>query len=298
MRDWQEVTASSVGLVLPPSLTKLVLFNESETGLEVALLPLAPPGLRALHVQWFEQDAPSGCDWLFSSLARLKCLTQLELHADTRSPLYCQWPPAGPVYSALAASSSLVSLQVDGSLPAGVWPYVFCTSHQLPHLTRLAFDDFWDVEWGLQRDLAWAFGAADLAALVSCCPGLCDIECMFLTPGPHVSQLRKLTDLTRLGACSGGDPVRTVKGLAAITQLRHLELFLGEPTCDAPLLPLTRLTELEFLRYTWSDDGDVAEDEIETEVSLLTQHMRAGSGSVLMLPLCTLWSSSRQGGCL
>jgi hypothetical protein len=98
--------------------------------------------------------------------------------------------------------------------------------------------------------LSPSWGTADISNLVSCCAGLRDIECLHLQPGPHASELHKLTALTRLRVTLGPD-VDSLRledsmwGLGAVTQLHSLQFKqVGQDIKDACLLPLTRLTAL------------------------------------------------------
>jgi hypothetical protein len=100
-----------------------------------------------------------------SGMSLLQHLTALQLAFN---PSHFNWPPLGPSYSALTASSNLVSLSLtDASVPAGAWLYVFPTSLQLPNLTRL--EAYHTVDYGAHT-LPCAWGAADVASLVSCWP--------------------------------------------------------------------------------------------------------------------------------
>jgi hypothetical protein len=117
-------------------------------------------------------------------------------------------------------------------------------------------------------------GAAELASIVSCCPNIRAIPALHLQFGSHVSDLQQLSSLTSLqvfyGCNSGIDPEaveQSVKGLAAVTQLRCLGLYLHG--CDvgvAALLPLTCLSALTMLQLESrpaNDDGSDSNENSE-----------------------------------
>ena len=121
-----QVVPSMPGLVLPASLTKLVL----ECDVEAGSLSMVPAGLRVLEVSTVVGPV-EGPGSLFAYIAELQQLMKLEVW-----PFDGAWPPAGPAYSSLTASSSLGSLLMwHSNCPAGVWPHVFllhascCSSH-------------------------------------------------------------------------------------------------------------------------------------------------------------------------
>jgi hypothetical protein len=127
LEDGSAAGPSSVpGLVLPASITKLGVAGKAEA----SILSLVPVGLNSLTVNGSVVGPAEGCGSLLSYMARLQHLTHLQVFTS-------DWPPAGPAYSALTASSSLVSLCVDHlTLPAWVWPHVFPASCKLPHLNQ------------------------------------------------------------------------------------------------------------------------------------------------------------------
>jgi hypothetical protein len=90
---------------------------------------------------------------------------------------------------------------------------------------------------------------------------LCGLDSLPLQPGLPLSELHKLTTLTWLSVeCSSDDVMlvaESVKGLAALTQLRNL-LFRTDCAefAKADLLPLTRLTTLRSLICSLESDSD------------------------------------------
>ena len=237
--------SSMPDFAFPASLTKLGMWSPVEAG----VLSLVPKGLQALQVGCDVQSPAEGPASLLHCVAPLHELTWLSLlpHGDGM-----EWPPAGPAYSAITASTGLVELElVVNQLPPGVWPYVFPSSHKLPHLTCLNLDGDDILDYGVAgtSDASQRWGAADLSSLVSCCPSLCTIHTLALQPGLHVSELQKLTALTRLSVCwYSTDVAECMMGLAAVTQLQSVTINLDIPRIPvASLLPLTSLTALTLL---------------------------------------------------
>jgi hypothetical protein len=81
---------------------------------------------------------------------------------------------------------------------------------------------------------------------------MCSIATIILEHGTHVSELQKLKGLTELCVyyCIGSVAAfeQSLKGLAAVTQLRRLHVELdSQDLSTASLLPLTRLTALTKL---------------------------------------------------
>ena len=242
-------------LTFPASLTALFLL----TPVEPWVLSLVPTGLQKLQVLCAEGGPVEGHGSLLCGMARLQRLTELVLH--TKGPV---WPPVGPAYSALTASSSLEYMSlVDTYFPPGVWSHVFPAGRKLPHLTyltsRVPEDD--DRIYEIDGVTPPQWGAADIASLVSCCPYLCGLDSLPLQPGVPLSELHKLTTLTWLSVeCSSDDVmlvVESVKGLAALTQLRDL-LFRTDcaELAKADILPLTHLTALRSLFCSFESDSD------------------------------------------
>jgi hypothetical protein len=235
------VGPSSVpGLAFPTCLQKLVLASRVEAG----LLSLLPANLQELQVLCGVEGPAEGPGSLLSCIARLQHLTVLRLHPDDTV-----LPPSGPAYSALTASSNLVNFDVSYfRWPEGAWKYVFPAGRRLPHLKCLIFQACWPA-W---RD-------SELTSLVSCCPGLCDVDTLSLLPGQHVSELRKLTALTRLrvnyATVDSASFAECMVGLAVVTQLRSLQVRhvrqVNQSAPVAALLPLTSLTALSALEIEW-----------------------------------------------
>jgi hypothetical protein len=234
---------SCPGLVFPASLTAIYLRSTVEGG----LLSLLPAGLQFLHILECGVEGPAeGPGSFLSSISRVQHLMRLQLHMDGFA-----WPPAAPAYSALTPSSTLVELELcDPGLPAGIWQHMFPPTRQLPHLTSLIVGSMW-----FAQDPLSAWGAADISSLVSCCPNLREGLHMLVQPGLHVSELHKLTALARLDLMYSSDPIsgleESLRGLAAITQLTVLEVWLNSPDLTgASFMPLTSLTALTKLRCT------------------------------------------------
>jgi hypothetical protein len=266
------------GFVLPASLRKLVLqwpnVDPEATDiilakLEAGMLSVIPTTLQELQVECLIEGPAEGPDSWLCNMAHLQHLTKLLLLPNGS----LEWPPVGPAYSALTASSHLVHLEMyDAGLPDGAWSYMFPAAHKLPHLTSLR----------MQRGAAWLesgvpprWTAAETSSLVSCCPSLCEVTRLRLQLGPHVSELHKLTALTRLhvmyeGLDGPGSFEESMRGLAAVTQLLELDLLhVSETLSVAALLPLTSLTALNKLKLSWRPPTEEVDDEYETDSELL-----------------------------
>jgi hypothetical protein len=237
------VGPSSVpGFALPASLNELVLGSPVEAG----ILSVVPTELQELYIDCELRGPAEGPGSLLHGIASLDHLTRLVVN----SPHGLNWPPPGPAYSALTASSNLQALYMYNTRPpAGVWPYVFPAARILPHLTVLRCFDFAHVG---EPDPPSAWGAGDLQHLISCCPNLYVISGIDLQHGQHVCELQELTALTCLDAyydsSSLADREETFKGLAALTQLERLGIAFGDEQLPvAPFLPLTSLTTLTWL---------------------------------------------------
>jgi hypothetical protein len=175
-------------LALPASLTRLVLLSPVEAG----LLSLVPTGLQALHVECDVEDASSWSGSFLSGIGQLQHLTQLHL----QTPDSFIWPPVGPAYPALTASSRLAHLALYGAEPAGsIWQYLFSATRKLLHLTALHTNHAWGSSQFAQRAV-WT--AEDLSSLVRCCPNLRTVDRLRVQHGPHVSILQQLTALTSI----------------------------------------------------------------------------------------------------
>jgi hypothetical protein len=229
--------------------------------------------------QWVLQDLWIECDIsspaegpgsFLSGMARLQHLTRL--HVQPQWDLELEWPLAGPAYSALTVSSNLVSLELHNlRLPDEcVWQHVFPAAHKLPQLTCLYIDDGYRAWGALPPPSAW--DAADVSSLVGCCPNISSVDTITLQHGTHVSELQKLKGLTDLCVYYCIDSVtafeQSLKGLAAVTQLRRLHVSLdSDDLSAASLLPLTRLTALTQLQCygPYKDSGTI---QVNLEVSL------------------------------
>ena len=237
------VGPSSVpGLGLPTSLTRLGLLSPMEAG----LLSLIPADLQDLSIEHGVHGPAVGPDSFLSGLARLQNLNRL--YIDPYKNMH--WPAPGPVYSALTASTGLISLEIiEPQFPKGVWQHVFPAKRILPHLNFISVPH--KAEWG-DRGPEFAWGAADVSGLVGCCPNLHMIEEIHLQHGMHVSQLHRLTALTYVNLIYDRDSVaafeQSVKGLAGLSQIRHMRVELDSVELTvAGLLPLTKLTALTAL---------------------------------------------------
>ena len=228
-------------LALPASLNTLVLFSQAHV--EARLLSFLPPGLQDLRIDGEVDGSDEGPGSFLSFVAGLQHLTRLSLQYGN----IVDWPFAGPAYSALTVSSKLVVLEMyDAYFPENIWQHVFAPMQKLPHLTSL-------VLWGsndCEPEAPPPWYASDLCSIVRCCPNLCVIETNRLQPGLHVSELHKLTALTRLQLGYGRQGFdECVRGLAAVAQLKYIEVTTRSPDITVTsLLPLTSLTALTELK--------------------------------------------------
>lgn len=242
--DMADGPTSTLGAAFPASLEVLTV----SSAIQADFLSLVPAGLQTLRIlEGAPVQGPAEGHALFlSSMSRLQRLTELELALKGFN-----WPPVGPAYTALTASSYLVSLEVcasntgSTSVPSGGWPYVFHKTSHLPGLTSL--NVYHIMHYGDPLPPS-AWGAADISSLVSCCPNLHSAN-LTLQHGRHVSELQQLTALTSMAAVYGRDESsvydESLKGLAVVTQLRFLNIALDTVVWPPPsMLFLTRLTAL------------------------------------------------------
>jgi hypothetical protein len=232
------------GLALPASLRKLVLLSPVEAG----LLSQAPIELQVLQLHSEVEGPAEGPGTFLSCMAGLQHLTFLEVS------LYVAWPLPGPAYSALTASSSLVHLDISHTCPEGMWQFIFPATRTLPHLTCLSLGDP-DDENADPAALSPSWGVAELTSLVSCCPDLCELECLHLPCGLHGAELLKLTALTRLRVSYSPETYdftteESMRSLAAVTQLKDLQISpdTTQGFSYSSILPLTHLTALTSIQ--------------------------------------------------
>jgi hypothetical protein len=240
------VGPSSVpGLVFPASLKTLISWSSMEAG----ILSVLPTGMQELRLEVGVDGPADGPGSLLSCMPRLQHLTWLLLQAGNS----LAWPPPGPAYSAITASSNLVTLELyDCNCPDGAWSYVFPAAHKLPHLTCLKLliveDDDHPVDMPSPASCA-----VDVSSLVSCCPSLREIWGLSLQHGLHVSVLHQLTSLQRLDAyfdhAESSTVEESLKALSAVTQAWLLSVTVDiEDLPKSALLPLTKLTNLGLLK--------------------------------------------------
>ena len=169
-------------------------------------------------------------------LLHMQQLTGLE-HLDVSFEV--DWPPPSPAFAGLTASSKLKTIELVGPgthLPSGVWQHVF-GAKALPCVERV--------------HISTAFEAtSEVSSLVSCCPALqhCDLS---LQPGVAVAPLVQLTGLTYLDV--GHTTVDTssfdsnIQSLAAMTNLRELDISFPALVQPSSMVALTALTRLKHL---------------------------------------------------
>jgi hypothetical protein len=255
------------GLAFPASLTKLVL--GSGTAVEAAVLSLVPTELQHLAIECEVEGPAEGPGSFLSGMARLQCLTYLDLSSS--NPI-SDLPPAGPAYAALTASSKLVELKLlAGLLPDEAWRYMFHKAGMLPHLTSLIKCD---ENFGGSQVVPSPWGISDLWGVVEACPNLCELPHVYMQHGDHVEWLQRLTRVTSVTLGYGGsypeDVEESVQGLAAVTQLQELTVYLhtADLTVGAllPLTSLTALTELNVFCYEADSDLDASDEESDANL--------------------------------
>jgi hypothetical protein len=266
------------GLALPASLKALLLY----TPVDAEILSLVPAALQELWVVRPVHGPAEGPKSFLSCMARLQHLTKLVVLQ--RGGL--AWPPPGPAYSALTASSSLVHLEIcNQDLPHGVWPFMFPAARKLPHLTRLVLRELARVDVPDFSSPSW--GSADLRNLVSCCPSLCEIEPLFLQHGLHALELQKLTSLASLQVyyaaptqamlqgyhmtCTlDGLKACSMEGLALVTQLRCLHVRTTQEWEASKLVHLANLTNLTRFMLTVHNSEEDQYGEVEPRLEYYT----------------------------
>jgi len=162
---------------------------------------------------------------------------------------YLQYDPhvAAAAYSSLTASSKLQKLRVTVvDLPPGIWRHVFPQDRKLPALQEFVVDfNDWDVS--LPPPSA-VLGTDDISCLVSCCPGLRDVE-IDAQPGLGLAGFAKAAALTSLkvGFMQEVDFEPTGSALSKLVSLEQLSIWLVGPITPSDLLCLTALTTLTRL---------------------------------------------------
>jgi hypothetical protein len=183
----------------------------------------------------------AGVAQLLSHIQPLQQLTHLDL-AGSLGQVPGEGTPPASTHAALTASSKLHHLGIsECSLPAGVWQHMFPAGRQLPHLTSL--------------DACCALppaSAPDGSRLVSCCPGLQDLNIRGLQSSKEqVAPLQGLSGLTGLSVCARTD-IGVVPAVCQLTGLLELEVDVLH-SVDPQLLQLTQLKQLTVLNVAGSD---------------------------------------------
>ena len=229
-------------------------------------------------------------------MARLQHLTCL--HVDETQ---LDWPPAGPAYTALTASTNLVEFSLcDAQLPHDIWRHVLCLNRKLPHLATL---NIFNHVHGDELSMGSAWDEIGLFSLGYRCTNLCTISAISVQHGTHVSELQRLTSLTKMHVIIGPvgiwncvkesisglvdrslSPLHTQRlsgislilhdSLAALTQLKKLTGCLyGCAVSVGELLPLTKLTALTELEIVCRPGSGQRNDDGEGNAGHLLQHL-------------------------
>jgi hypothetical protein len=182
---------------------------------------------------------------LLSQLELLQHLTHLKLACSLASTDKGDGPAAA--YAALTASSTLQHLDVCGcTLPVGVWQHIFPAGRQLPHLQTLNIA-------AVKLPAGGHSAAPDGNRLVDCCPGLQELEMLWLLcNAEQLTPLSRLSGLTRLSLNLPDGPGldSATQSVCQLTGLRALDVKMPR-TAEAArlLLQVTQLQQLTSLQY-------------------------------------------------
>jgi len=160
---------------------------------------------------WDAED----CAAMLAGIGQQQGLLRLNIHG-----FHCWSSPSAAAYSALTASSQLQHLELlSDELPAGAWQQMFQPARRLPELRYLGFEGGDTTPW---QHPAQRLGAADMQAMVSCCPAL---ETLKLGPQISVLTLGPVQQLTSLRSVYVYAPFKdNTAPLAKITGLQRLVL--------------------------------------------------------------------------
>jgi hypothetical protein len=218
---------------------------------------------------------------LLSHLQHLQQLTYLSLCETLRSG-----DSKPSAYAALTASSMLERLDIGWCrLPDGVWPHIFPTGRQLPHLRWLGLEV-------AETQVNWPAEAPDGSSLVSCCPSLWGLNIEGLQCTREL--LVALQGLSRLCDLYVDDFSTTGEGVEALCQLKQLEqLYVAcvNTTQEGLLLQLTQLKQLGRLTYIGRFNDINRDFTLEGGVSARLPTLDVFSafcGTLIALPACLL----------
>jgi len=208
----------------------------------------------------------AGAAALHNLVGRLQQLQSLQLF-----DLQYDWRVAAAAYSILTASSQLQKLVLYvRDLPSGVWRHVFPPDRQLPALQEFVV-----------RFNRWtatgppppaALGTDDISCLVSCCPGLRNVD-VHVQPDLRLADFAKVTGLTSLAVSRlNAGAFESLGDLSKLVSFEALSVGLAGPINPCNLLCLTALTRLESLSI---DTGTAPEFEGADDVDVYLTLVRA-----------------------
>jgi hypothetical protein len=202
-------------------------------------------GLQSLRLRGFQTvGGAAGVSQLLSHLQPMQQLTDLSLSPG----LFAVGEGSPPVaaYAALTASSKLQHLYLSScTLPAGVWQHLFPTGRQLPHLQSL---NIGCIIGAVRQPSGNHAAAPEGSRIVSCCPGLQDLD-MWCLPNPELTLVHGLSTLQSLRFSCDGSAAECVQAVCHLTGLRSL-IMLGcciQPYKEGMLLGWTQLRQLTHL---------------------------------------------------
>jgi len=205
-------------------------------------------------------DGAAGAAALHTLVGRLGQLQSLQL-----CDLQYDWHIATAAYSSLTASSKLQKLiLIVADLPPGVWRHVFPPDRQLPALQGFALHcTSWITE---ESPPPAALGTDDISCLISCCPGLRDVD-IHMQPGSQLAEFAKAAGLTSLSASPvHAEDFESLRSLSGLVGLQGLSVGLVGPITPCDLLCLTALTGLTALSAFTEAEGT---NDVDLSLSLV-----------------------------
>jgi hypothetical protein len=246
------------------------------------------PQLQHLTAEACASGEPAAVTEFLQELGSLTQLTHLQL---VYSLVPCALSAAD--YTALTASSKLHTLRLEECcLPPGIWQHMSSAGRRLPHLETLSISGY-SYEYDTHR---YALDAADIAALVGCCPNLRRLALPELYKGGESAEaLRPLRSLTSLQKLTVQHPTESITDaalqvLAELTGLTALSLGGGEPWGSSTMVTATGLLHLTSLRQIMDARLRVELQDYSLWCSYWSQVRPGGDTSIFSLEvLLTGW---------
>lgn len=235
-----EPNSLSISATTTPGFAHLTALKVLSLHRQLSFDPTLLEGMVGLQWLWLHAvelaGGAAGTSALLAVLPAISHLTFLELNSSLRD---CA--PQQAEYTALGALTQLVTLRlITCVIPEGLWQQLVAAGLCMSSMTGLVLYHVngWDT----------CLDAADLAALVSCFPQLCSLDCTAATkPGTEFSPLLGFRCLTYLGLDNVGDV--DVPVLTRFQGLQQLRVPASRIT-DLGLFQLTALTALTQLDVT------------------------------------------------